>query len=194
MPTARSSRTPRRSPPVCARHTNPPTAPHPATRCSWPAPTSGAPSASCARVAQTPRKTRAVAASSSRAPRLKTNGDRLKWTRVGHVRSYVLMRDVAGQESQYSLINATTTTPPPVPGATVTYAVRTAVDWSSWSGHRRITYPSPPSGSPAPPTSPPGNDRHAERTDADRLRPRAQVDRDRRRQHLRAGQQGQGPA
>jgi hypothetical protein len=108
-----------------------------------------------ARVAQTPRRTRAVAASSSRAPRLKADGDRLKWTRVGHVKSYVLMRDVAGQESQYSLVNATTTTPPPVPGATVTYAVRTAADWSSWSGHRRITYPSPPSGSPAPPTSRP---------------------------------------
>ena len=63
-----------------------------------------------ARVAQTPGRTRAVAASSSRAPRLKADGDRLKWTRVGHVKSYVLMREVAGQESQYSLVNATTAT------------------------------------------------------------------------------------
>ncbi|HTA33105.1 MAG TPA: hypothetical protein VK721_06740 [Solirubrobacteraceae bacterium] len=108
-----------------------------------------------ASVARAQRKARAVAASSSRAPRLKVNGERLKWTRVGHVKSYVLMRDVAGQESQYSLVSGTSTTPPPVPGATVTYAVRTAVDWSSWSSHRTITYPSPRGTSPAPPASPP---------------------------------------
>jgi hypothetical protein len=108
-----------------------------------------------ARVARAQRRTRAVVASSSRAPRLKVNGGRLKWTRVGHVRSYVLMRDVAGQESQYSLVNGTSMTPPPAPGATVTYAVRTAVDWSSWSSRRRITYPSAPTTSPAPPASPP---------------------------------------
>ncbi|MCW3019037.1 MAG: hypothetical protein JWN10_1345 [Solirubrobacterales bacterium] len=107
-----------------------------------------------ASVARAQRKARAVA-SSSRAPRLKARGERLKWTRVGHVKSYVLMRDVAGQESQYSLVNGTSTTPPPVPGATVTYAVRTAVNWSTWSSHKAITYPSPPAGTPSPPASPP---------------------------------------
>jgi len=105
--------------------------------------------------ARAQRKTRALAASSSRAPRLKVNGERLKWTRVGHVKSYVLMRDVAGQESQYSLVNGTSTTPPPVPGATVTYAVRTAVNWSSWSSHKTIAYPSAPVTTPSPPGSPP---------------------------------------
>ena len=108
-----------------------------------------------ASVARAQRRTRAVAASASRAPRLKVKGERLRWTHVGHVKSYVLMRDVAGQESQYSLVDGTSTTPPPVPGATVTYAVRTAADWSSWSGHRRISYPSPPVTAPAPPASPP---------------------------------------
>ncbi len=108
-----------------------------------------------ASVARAQRKARAVAASASRAPRLKVNGERLKWTRVGHVKSYVLMRDVAGRESQYSLVNGTSTTPPPLPGATVTYAVRTAVDWSSWSSHKTITYPSPQGASPAPPAAPP---------------------------------------
>jgi hypothetical protein len=108
-----------------------------------------------ARVARAQGGARAVVASASRPPRLKVNGERLTWTRVRHMTSYVLMREVPGEATQYSLVNATSTTPPPVPGATVTYAVRTAVDWSGWSGHRRITYRAPTVTPPAPPSSPP---------------------------------------
>jgi hypothetical protein len=108
-----------------------------------------------AQVARAQRNVRAVAASSTRAPRLRVNGEHLKWSRVGHVRSYVLVREVPGQASQYSLVNGNSTTPPPVPGLTVTYAVRTAVDRSNWSGHKTISYPSSPVATPPAPGSPP---------------------------------------
>jgi hypothetical protein len=100
-------------------------------------------------------------ASANRAPRLAVDGDRLTWTRVANVKTYLLVRQVAGQANQYSLVSATAATPAPVPGESVSYAVRTAVGSSSWSRRRTVHYPwspgthSTPPSSPSAPSSPP---------------------------------------
>ncbi|MGO9319785.1 MAG: hypothetical protein ACLQBY_03120 [Solirubrobacteraceae bacterium] len=111
-----------------------------------------------ASVAATRKAHATASASSNRAPRLSVSGDQLRWTHVAHVKTYLLVRQMPGQASQYSLIDGTSTTPAPVPGTSVSYAVRTAANWSSWSGHKTVTYPwrhpSQPS-SPTPPSSPP---------------------------------------
>jgi hypothetical protein len=76
------------------------------------------------------------------APQLTVSGQTLEWTRVDGINAYVLMRKVPGQANQYSVVTGTSTTPPPVPGATVHYSVRTAAWWSAWSAEQAITYPS----------------------------------------------------
>jgi hypothetical protein len=75
------------------------------------------------------------------APQLTVSGQTLRWARVANVNSYVLVRKVPGQAEQYSVITGTSVTPPPVPGVTVRYSVRTSVDGSVWSGEQSITYP-----------------------------------------------------
>ena len=75
------------------------------------------------------------------APRLTVSGQKLSWARVANVNSYVLIRKVPGQAAQYSVITGTSVTPPPVPGVTVAYSVRTSVDGSAWSSEQSITYP-----------------------------------------------------
>jgi hypothetical protein len=85
-----------------------------------------------------------------RAPVLSVDGDRLSWTQIGSVRTYVLERSVPGEAVQYSLVHGTSTTPPPVPGLAVSYALRTDVSGSSWSRSRTISYPSPKQAPPAP--------------------------------------------
>jgi hypothetical protein len=92
------------------------------------------------------------AQSAQQAPRLSVSGQTLTWTRVANVETYVLARSVPGQAEQYSVISGTSTTPPPVPGATVTYSVRTTARWSAWSTQRSISYPATgaPVKSPAP--------------------------------------------
>ncbi|HEY5044414.1 MAG TPA: hypothetical protein VII53_00995 [Solirubrobacteraceae bacterium] len=82
-------------------------------------------------------------ASALHAPQLTVSDQTLTWTRIAHVRSYALERKVPGQAVQYSVINGTSVTPPPVPGATVGYSVRTAVNGSTWSAERSIAYPPP---------------------------------------------------
>lgn len=82
-------------------------------------------------------------ASALQAPQLTVSGQTLTWTRIAHVRSYVLERKVPGQAVQYSVVNGTSVTPPPVPGATIGYSVRTAVNGSTWSAERSIAYPPP---------------------------------------------------
>jgi hypothetical protein len=82
-------------------------------------------------------------ASALRAPQLTVSGQTLTWTRIAHVRSYVLERKVPGQAVQYSVVNGTSVTPPPVPGATIGYSVRTAVNGSTRSAERSIVYPPP---------------------------------------------------
>ena len=75
------------------------------------------------------------------APQLTVSGQTLRWARVADVNSYVLVRKVPGQGSQYSVITGTSVTPPPVPGVTVRYSARTSVDGSVWSSEQSITYP-----------------------------------------------------
>jgi hypothetical protein len=105
----------------------------------------------------------ATSALALRAPRLSVSGDRLTWTRVSHIDSYVLVREMPGRANQYSVIRGTSASPPPVPGITVNYSVRTAVNWSTWADWQHIVYPSatgsssissPPSIDPIPPASP----------------------------------------
>jgi hypothetical protein len=75
------------------------------------------------------------------APALTVSGQTLSWARVAGVNSYVLVRKVPGQANQYSVVTGTSVTPPPVPGVTVRYSVRTSVDGSVWSSEQSIAYP-----------------------------------------------------
>ncbi len=73
--------------------------------------------------------------------KLRIHGYTLAWTRVTKVRKYVLSRKVRGQGEADVLVTGTSTTPPPVPGATVSYSVRAAVSGGTWSAVQSITYP-----------------------------------------------------
>lgn len=75
------------------------------------------------------------------APQLTVSGQTLTWARVANVNSYVFVRKVPGQADQYSVITGTSITPPPVPGVTVHYAIRTSVNGSIWSSEVAIAYP-----------------------------------------------------
>lgn len=75
------------------------------------------------------------------APHLSVSGETLSWSAPGGARTFALRRRVAGQSPQFSIVTGTSLSPPPEPGLTVYYAVRTAVDGSSWSGRHAITYP-----------------------------------------------------
>jgi hypothetical protein len=75
------------------------------------------------------------------APRVTISGDTLTWNAVAGIEKYVFVRKVPGQADQYSTVSGTSTTPPPVPGLTVRYSVRTAVNGSLWAGEHAISYP-----------------------------------------------------
>lgn len=75
------------------------------------------------------------------APQLTVSGQKLSWARVANVSSYVLVRKVPGQAEQFSVVTGTSVTPPPVPGVTVSYNVRTSIDGSAWSNEQTIAYP-----------------------------------------------------
>ncbi len=75
------------------------------------------------------------------APTITVSGQSLSWNRVDNVNSYVFVRKVPGQADQYSTVTGTSITPPPVPGLTVRYSVRAAVNGSAWASERAITYP-----------------------------------------------------
>jgi hypothetical protein len=77
------------------------------------------------------------------APKLTISGEKLSWTQVAGIDNYVFVRKVPGQPDQYSTVTGTSITPPPVPGLTVRYSVRTAVNGSSWAGEQAISYPEP---------------------------------------------------
>jgi hypothetical protein len=87
------------------------------------------------------------------APIIAVSGQTLTWTKIGNVNTYVFVRKVPGQEDQYSVLSGTSTTPPAVPGATVRYSIRTAVEGSAWAPEAAITYPAltPPTTPPSPP-------------------------------------------
>jgi hypothetical protein len=94
------------------------------------------------RLAALGRLTRRVrSAAGIAAPELAVRGDRLTWGVVGRASTYVLVRKVRGLADQYSLVSGTSVTPPAVPGATVHYSVRAAVDGSAWAHEVWISYP-----------------------------------------------------
>jgi hypothetical protein len=95
------------------------------------------------RIARTTGRTgHATRASARQAPpQLTVSGQTLSWTRTAHIDTYVLVRKVPGQANQYSVLRGTSTTPPPVPGVTVRYTVRTTVDGSAWADEQSIAYP-----------------------------------------------------
>jgi hypothetical protein len=76
------------------------------------------------------------------APALTRSGDTLSWTGMASVNSYVLVRTEPGQLPSYSVLDGTSTTPPPISGATAQYRVRTTAKGSKWSIAQSITYPS----------------------------------------------------
>jgi hypothetical protein len=75
---------------------------------------------------------------------LTASGLTLHWTRVARINTYVLLSKVPGQTAKYSVVSGTSSTPPPVPGVTVRYSVRTTAAGSAWSTEQAISYPSPP--------------------------------------------------
>ncbi len=86
------------------------------------------------------------------APAMSVSGQTLAWNAIAGVSTYVLATQVPGKAEQYSVVSGTSTTPPPVPGVTVRYSVRTAVEGSAWSPEVSISYPS---ATTTPPASPP---------------------------------------
>jgi hypothetical protein len=89
------------------------------------------------------------------APALTVSGQTLTWNAPAKVDTYILMTEVPGKATQYSEVSGTSTMRPPVPGATVRYSVRTAVEGSAWAPEVAISYPAPspvatqPTGPPA---------------------------------------------
>ncbi len=93
-------------------------------------------------------KQRIARAARLRAPHLTVSGDALQWAPVDRIKSYVLQRDVPGQAAQYSIVTGTSVIPPPVPGALVTYSLRTSARQSAWAGKLAIRYPTAGSSNP----------------------------------------------
>jgi hypothetical protein len=88
------------------------------------------------------------------APALSVSGRTLTWSAIPNVATYILATNVPGQAAQYSVVSGTSTTPPAVPGVTVHYSIRTAVNGSAWSPEVAIAYPAAtpaPAERPAPP-------------------------------------------
>jgi hypothetical protein len=83
----------------------------------------------------------ATATDRRKPPVLTVKGTTLTWRKVADVSTYLLVTKVAGKADHYSVVNGTSTTPPVVSGATVTYNVRTAIAGSLWARGARISYP-----------------------------------------------------
>jgi hypothetical protein len=79
--------------------------------------------------------------SAREAPKVHVSGQTLSWNRVARMHSYILVRHVPGQMPQTSIVHGRSVTPPPVPGVTVGYSVRTTALYSSWSAEVSIAYP-----------------------------------------------------
>jgi hypothetical protein len=93
------------------------------------------------------------------APHLLVAGETLQWTRVNGAHGYLLARTIPGQPTRYSTVSGTSSTPSPVPGATVLYDVRAEAKGSIWANRVSISYPSTTNqptepGSPATPGGP----------------------------------------
>ena len=85
-------------------------------------------------------------AAATRAPALASSGATLRWSSVGRAVAYVLRSSAPGASPRYSLVHGTSDTPPPIPGVTVTYTVRSVTTGASWSEALPISYPSAPQG------------------------------------------------
>lgn len=85
------------------------------------------------------------------APELKVSGQTLSWNAVTGVSTYILATIVPGKATQYSSVTGTSFTPPAVPGVTVKYGLRTAVEGSLWAPEVSITYAKTVSPLPPPP-------------------------------------------
>jgi hypothetical protein len=96
---------------------------------------------------------------SKQGPTLTVSGEALSWNAIADVSSYVLATKLPGQSTKYSTVAGTSTTPPAVPGTTVSYSVRTNVKGSAWSAEVSIAYPAavsaPESGTTIETTTPP---------------------------------------
>jgi hypothetical protein len=89
------------------------------------------------------------------APTLTVSGQSLSWNQIGSVTTYVMVAKTAGQTDHYFEVSGTSYTPTPVPGATVQYSIRTAVDGSAWAVPVNITFPAPaPAPAPTPTPTP----------------------------------------
>ena len=89
------------------------------------------------------------------APALSVSGQALTWQQITNVSTYVLATKVPGHANRYTEVSGASVTPAAVPGATVAYSVRTAVDGSAWSPEVKISYPATSAPSPPPPSSGP---------------------------------------
>jgi hypothetical protein len=78
------------------------------------------------------------------APQLSASGESLTWASVAGIKTYVLRRRVPGQGDFYLLVHGISVTPPALPGATVSYAVRTSTRLSFWSAEAAVAYPRSP--------------------------------------------------
>jgi hypothetical protein len=92
-----------------------------------------------------------ASSSAVQTPTLKVGGVKLSWSAIARASSYVLASEVPGQGARYAVSHTNSATPPPVPGVTVTYMVRTAERSSHWSNAVKVTYPA---AAPTAPTTP----------------------------------------
>jgi hypothetical protein len=84
------------------------------------------------------------------APAITVLGTTLTWDPIANVSTYVLATISPGNATQYSVVSGTSVTPQPIPGVSVRYSVRTAVEGSAWAPEVAISYPlSPPTPPPA---------------------------------------------
>ncbi len=89
------------------------------------------------------------------APAVTVSGQTLSWNSVAGVGSYVLVRKAPGFSDLYSEVTGTSVTPPAIPGKSVHYSVRTAIEHSAWAPEVAIEYPEATPPTPTPPVTPP---------------------------------------
>ncbi len=74
------------------------------------------------------------------APVLSVSGQTLDWTSIPGVGTYILATTVPGQATQYSVLSGNSVAPAAVPGKTVSFNIRTAVNGSTWSPTVSISF------------------------------------------------------
>lgn len=74
-------------------------------------------------------------------PVLWVSGQTVYWNAVPGVQAFVLATMVPGKQTTYKVVWGTSVTPPPVPGVTVSYNLRTINDGSRWGTPVSIAYP-----------------------------------------------------